>query len=50
MLDTTAASGPASQELEELAVTVRSLDATVGQMATLLTNLIHLLQQQQDSR
>jgi hypothetical protein len=50
MLDTTAASGPASQELEELAVTVHSLDATVGQMATLLTNLIHLLQQQQDSR
>lgn len=49
LLDTMALeSGDASLEVVELESTVNRLDATVGQMATSLANLIHLLEPRQD--
>ena len=44
------AGGPAPRELEAVGATVSRLDTTVGQMATLLANLIRLLEQQQGQR
>ena len=47
LLDTTAvAGGPAPAALEDLAVAVSRLDATVGEMAASLANLIQLLERQ----
>ncbi len=42
--------GPAPAALDEIGAAVTRLDATVGQMATSLANLIQLLERQQERR